>query len=197
MFCRRTGFLKVKKEGNAKGLRFSSLLKYFLVLTTIFVSSNAYSFKPGDEAPDFTGTNFFAKDEVINFTKDLKGKKVVLLEFWSIFCVSCKEEMPKLVEIYEKYKNEDIYFISVDLDTSSRRVRRYFQNPANVTPPYFNVMDKRRIIANLFKVSILPTTIIIGKDGKITKYHVGYKPGDEKDMEETIKSLLSVQAAKP
>jgi peroxiredoxin len=142
----------------------------------------------GTDAPDFSGENFITKEK-INFNKDLKGKKVVMLDFWSIYCVSCLKEIPKLVEIYERHKEKDIYFIGVDLDTNTRRLKMFLKDPRKVTP-YPIVMDKTREIANAYNVNILPTTLVIGKDGKITYYHEGYKPGDEHKIEEAILETL-------
>ena len=142
----------------------------------------------GSYAPDFNGINFFTK-EPINYS-DLKGEKVILLDFWSIYCVACLKEIPKLVEIYNKYKDgNEIFFIGVDLDTSSRRLGRFLKDPKRITP-YPIVMDKNRAISEAFNVTILPTTIIFDKDGKIKMYHEGYKSGDEKHIEEIIVDLI-------
>jgi peroxiredoxin len=180
--------------------RFFLSIKYLLVLSILLFSVNSYAgffdfsekkkdkIEVGSLAPNFIGKNFLT-EEIINFNEDLKGKKVVMLDFWSVYCVSCLKEIPKLVEIYNRYKTEDIFFIGVDLDTNKRRLKMFLKDPSKVTP-YPIVMDKTRSIANAYNVNILPTTIVIGKDGKVEFYHEGYKPGDEHDIEEVIQRLL-------
>jgi hypothetical protein len=45
----------------------------------------------------------------------------------------------------------------------------------------------------LLGVSMLPTTILVDPAGTVRLFHVGYKPGFEKDLEETVKKLLPVK----
>jgi len=64
------------------------------------------------------------------------GKDVVLLDFWSIYCVSCVQEMPSLVALYEKYKEQGFIVYGVDLDSfSPSRVKRFI-NGLNFKIPY-------------------------------------------------------------
>ena len=120
---------------------------------------------------------------------DYKGK-VVLLDFWSIYCVSCIQEMPSLVALYDKYKDQGFVTYGVDLDSfSPKRVERFIKG-LNFTITYPVIIDRKRQIATAFKVGMLPTTIIIGKDGKVKLFHIGYKPGDEDEFDHLIKTLL-------
>lgn len=123
--------------------------------------------------------------------EDHLGEEVVLLDFWSIYCVSCVQEMPSLVDLYEKYKDKGFIVYGVDLDSfSPSRVIRFI-NGLDFKIPYPVIIDRKRQIATTCKVSILPTTIIIGKDGKVKLFHIGYKPGDENEFDHLIKSLLN------
>ena len=180
-------------------VRFTSLIKIVLITVILLVSTNSHSglfdfgkkekskVEVGGDAPHFKGINFITK-EAVDYN-EIKGK-VILLDFLSIYCVSCLKEIPKLVDIYNKYKDTDsIYFIGVDLDTNTRRLKIFLKDPAKVTP-YPIIMDKTIQIASTYNVNILPTTIIIGKDGKIKMYHEGYKAGDENHIEEVIKDLI-------
>jgi peroxiredoxin len=161
-----------------------------LLLTVISGAGpvNAATMKKGDVAPpwppmaDTTGT--------VRSLEDHLGKDVVLLDFWSIYCVSCVQEMPSLVTLYEKYKDRGFVVYGVDLDSfSPSRVKRFIAG-LDFKIPYPVIIDRKRQIATTFKVSVLPTTIIIGKDGKVKLFHIGYKPGDEDEFDHLIKSLL-------
>ncbi len=141
----------------------------------------------GDDAPRFTvpllgGGEFDIGPHI--------GKNVILLDFWSIYCVACIKEMPHLVDIYDKYKDQDLVAVAVNLDSfGTRRVARFVKGlKFKVTYPI--VIDKRRAVAGKYGVSVLPTTIVIGKDGKVRYYHVGYTPGDEAEIEEEIVKAL-------
>lgn len=122
--------------------------------------------------------------------EELIGKNVILLDFWSIYCVSCVQEMPSLVDLFEKYKDQGLMIYGVDLDSFSPRRVKKFIDGLTFKIPYPVIIDKKREIAGNYKVSMLPTTIIIGKDGKVKLYHVGYAPGDEKEFDHLIESLL-------
>jgi len=118
------------------------------------------------------------------------GKNPILLDFWSIYCVSCVQEMPKLVEIYERYKDRGFIAVGVDLDSfGQKRVVRFVQGLSfKITYPL--VIDAQREVAAKYGVSVLPTTVVIDRKGKIIFYHVGYAPGDEATIEEKVKEAL-------
>ena len=56
--------------------------------------------------------------------------------------------------------------------------------------PYPVLVDSERQIAMAYKVGVLPTTVIIGRDGKVKLYHIGYRPGDENRFEHLVRSLV-------
>ncbi len=118
------------------------------------------------------------------------GNNAIVLDFWSIYCVACIKEMPKLVDIFNRYRDKGLVVVGVDLDSfGTRRVIRFVKGlDFKVTYPL--VVDKRREVASRYGVSVLPTTVIIGRSGKVLYYHVGYSPGDEKEIEEYVLKAL-------
>ena len=135
--------------------------------------------KEGDPAPMFSGLTI--DDKKIDFAQ-LKGKKVVLLDFWSIYCASCIEEMPGLIELHNEFSKKGLQVIGVNLDSfGTHRVVKFMQGmETKINFPV--VIDKTRQIATSFNAMVLPTTLLIDASGKIRFYHVGYKPGDEKKL---------------
>ena len=78
----------------------------------------------------------------------------------------------------------------IDLDSfSPRRVKKFIDGLA-FKIPYPVIIDRKREIAAAYKVGMLPTTIIIGRDSKVKMFHIGYAAGDEKEFDHLIKSLL-------
>jgi thiol-disulfide isomerase/thioredoxin len=147
----------------------------------------AASDKVGTDAPPFKVAMLEGGE--LDLEESL-GKKVIMLDFWSIYCVSCVQEMPYLVAIQNKYA-DDLLTVGVDLDSfGSKRVKK-FVNKLKFELSYPIVVDKRRKVAALYSVSVLPTTVIIDKKGKTTFYHVGFKPGDEVDNENHIKAAIA------
>lgn len=161
-----------------------------LLVTLIFSSSiaGAASLKKGDQAPVWPPLADMSGE--MRSIEDHLGKDVIMLDFWSIYCVSCIQEMPSLVALYDKYKDQGFILYGVDLDSfSPRRVAKFIKG-LNFEITYPVIIDRKRQIATAYKVGMLPTTIIIGKDGKVKLFHIGYKPGDEDEFDHLIKSLI-------
>ena len=141
----------------------------------------------GDDAPRFNaplleGGDFDLGPHI--------GQNAILLDFWSIYCVSCVQEMPKLVDIHNRYKDQGLVTIGVDLDSfGTKRVVKFVRG-LDFEISYPIVVDKTRQVAARYGVSVLPTTVIIDRGGKVLYNHVGYAPGDEKEIEEKVKHAL-------
>ena len=163
----------------------------FLALL-LFVSSvprQAMAERPasGDPAPSFTVP--YLQSGEFDLGQYL-GKEAILLDFWSIYCVSCMQEMPKLIDIYERYKDEGLVCVGVNLDSFGiKRVVRFVKG-LDYEIPFPLVSDKRRAVAKAYGVSVLPATVVIDREGKVIYYHVGYAPGDEAEIEEKVREAL-------
>ncbi len=168
----------------------------FITALTFLPSSgwSAEGGSVGQPTPVFKQADLAGAEQ--DLQADLDAQRVVLLDYWSIYCVSCVQEIPSLVAIYDKLKDKGLAAYGIDLDSfSPKRVQKFIDGLTfKITYPI--IVDQKRDIANSFKVSMLPTTIVIGRDGKIKMFHVGYKPGDEKDIEDLITKELAVPVKK-
>ncbi|RJP25211.1 MAG: TlpA family protein disulfide reductase [Deltaproteobacteria bacterium] len=170
--------------------RRSPILVVVAVVASLVAASPAGAFfsggggiKEGDPAPMFSGQTI--DSQPIDF-RQLKGKKVVMLDFWSIYCASCIEEMPRLTEIHNEFKDKGLLVIGVNLDSfGTHRVVKFMQGmETRITFPV--IIDKNRQVATSFNAMVLPTTLLIDASGRIRYYHVGYKPGDEKQIRNIV-----------
>ncbi|MGE5799927.1 MAG: TlpA disulfide reductase family protein [Syntrophaceae bacterium] len=139
--------------------------------------------KEGDAAPMFSGQTI--DQQAINFSQ-LKGKKVVVLDFWSIYCASCIEAMPKLTSIYNEFKDKGLVIIGVNLDSFGTHRVVKFMDGMETKINFPVIIDKNRQVATAFNAMVLPTTLLIDASGKIRFYHVGYKQGDEKHLRNVV-----------
>jgi peroxiredoxin len=139
--------------------------------------------KEGDNAPMFKGETI--DNQTIDYA-ELKGKKVIVLDFWSIYCASCIEAMPKLIDIYNEFRDKGLVVIGVNLDSfGTHRVVKFMSGMENkINFPV--IIDKTRKVAMSFSAMVLPTTLVIDASGKIRFYHVGYKQGDEKHLRNVV-----------
>ncbi len=104
-------------------------------------------------------------------TSDLRGK-VVLVEFWATSCVTCVEEMPKLVATYNKYRGQGFETIAVAMDYDPpNHVLTYAQKNAL---PFKVALDVQGEVAKGFgTVRLTPTSFLIDKQGRIVKQYLG------------------------
>ena len=135
--------------------------------------------KEGADAPMFGGQTI--DNQKLDYAQ-LKGKKVVLLDFWSIYCASCIEEMPRLIEIHNEFRNKGLVVIGINLDSFGTRRVATFMNGMETKINFPVIIDKDRKIGTMFGAMVLPTTLVIDVSGKVRFFHVGYKPGDEKQL---------------
>ena len=119
---------------------------------------------PGQEVPDIVTKDINGKDSKLS---DLKGK-IVLIDFWASWCGPCRRENPNVVKLYEKYKDAGFTIYSVSLDKSREPWVRAIESD-NLTWPH-HVSDLKgwgSDLAKLYKVSSIPFTVLIDKDGKV------------------------------
>ena len=157
-----------------------------LALFLLCLPGEARALKEGDPFPHFTG------QDLTGATVDTKtfAKKVILIEFWSIYCSSCVQQMPHVAALYDKYKDQGLQCIGIDMDVYGAARVKKFLDGLDFKIPYPNIIDAKMQIKTLLGVSILPTTILVDTTGKVAMFHVGYKPGFEKELEEDVKKLL-------
>ena len=151
---------------------------------------DAAALKEGDVFPHFSGKDL---DGAMVDTKAL-ASKLVLIDFWSVYCSSCIQEMPHVVTLYEKYKGRGLAVVGIDLDPMMPPAKvKKFLSGQSFPMPFPNVQDNKREIMGKLGVSMLPTTILVAPDGTVAMFHVGYKPGFEKELEEIVKKHLPVK----
>jgi len=114
-----------------------------------------------------------------------KGK-VIVLDFFATWCGPCKLEMPHLVKLYDKYKNDGLLVVSSSSEPAELLSK--FREKMDITYP---VLQDNKNIAGKYGVRGIPTLFIFNKNGKLANKHVGYAPGSEKELEEELKMLLS------
>jgi peroxiredoxin len=115
-----------------------------------------------------------------------KGQ-VVMLNFWASWCGPCRQEMPLLEDIYKKYNKLGFTLIGVNVEPDSKAADDWLKQ----TPVSFPVLyDKDSKVSRMYDVSGMPSTVIIDRKGNLRFLHHGYKPGDESEYLNSIRSLI-------
>jgi len=129
-------------------------------------------------------------------TQDFIGRQVVLLDFWSVFCQSCLEEIPFLQELYRNYHDEGLEIISINTDFFPEARIVSFMEKTGMDLPFPLVFDRDQSLSKLFQVDALPVTVLIDSSGWIRMVHLGYRPSDRKTIESRVrKSCRKIKEA--
>ena len=147
--------------------RFAALATTFLLATAILISvvSGASAFEPGTPARDFALKSNTGKEVTLS---QYKGK-VVVLNFWASWCPPCRMEMPDFNEMDKEFKKgKDVVMLAVNMTDGQRetvkRANKFIEsNKLGMTVLY----DTNHTAAMNYQIMYLPTTYVIGRDGKV------------------------------
>jgi thiol-disulfide isomerase/thioredoxin len=116
--------------------------------------------------------------------------KVVIVDFWASWCKPCKEEMPYFIGLYEKYKENGLVIIAVNLDENKEKLTGFIEK-LGTEVPYYIIHDKESKIAGDYKIETMPTSFVIDKKGIIRYKHEGFENSFKELFENEIKKLSS------
>jgi thiol-disulfide isomerase/thioredoxin len=119
---------------------------------------------------------------------DFRGK-VVLLNFWATWCIPCLQEMPALDRLQAALGDAglEVVALSQDRDGVPAVVRFYEKYDFGNLGVY---VDPKAAVAGAFKVNVLPTTIIIDRDGNAVGQLVGDAEWDAPEAQALIRHYL-------
>ncbi|HEV7984612.1 MAG TPA: TlpA disulfide reductase family protein [Steroidobacteraceae bacterium] len=147
------------------------------------LTASAASMAPGSPAPAFQLHSAASTDLSLS---DLKGQ-VVLINFWASWCGPCRQEMPVLEQLYKKYKSAGFTLLGVNVEPKSADAEGFLKS----TPVSFPILfDPDSKVSKLYEVSGMPSTVILDRNGKVRYIHHGYKPGEESEYLDQIRTLV-------
>jgi peroxiredoxin len=138
---------------------------------------------PTAPAPDFTLRTLDGQKLRLG---EQRGR-VVLVNFWATWCGPCRQEMPHLNKLYEKYKSSGFVLLGVNVDDDTRQAAGV-ADKLGVKFPVLPDADKR--VSRQYDLSAMPSTVLIDRDGKVRYLHRGYQSGYEDTYDKQIRELL-------
>jgi len=114
----------------------------------------------------------------------LKGKWV-LIDFWASWCKPCRAESPRMVKLYDRYKNKSFEILGVALDNQEDAWKNAIANDRYTWPQISDLKGWQSDAAKLYQVSSIPFTVLVNPEGKI---HAKGLRGEQ--LEQTLASLL-------
>jgi thiol-disulfide isomerase/thioredoxin len=120
-------------------------------------------------------------------TASLKGHPFVMT-FWASYCGPCRQEMPELSKLYEKYRDQGLIVVGIDVDTSADKARAFLRG----VPVSFPIaLDPASEVMAKFATRGTPTTFWVTKSGKIRQRTVGYVENGAAAMEANARALIA------
>ena len=167
-------------------------IKRIIFLSFLIFSNLSYSDNNNQQLliKDPKKVETFSAKDINDYEKIISSseKKILLLNFWATWCAPCIKEIPELLELKKKFKNEvEIYFLSVDSNVK-KTVPKFLKKNKLKNLKVLN--DEKLKISNKFGVKVMPTTVIINKKFEEVAQVKGYVDWSSSKYVDLIKKLL-------
>ncbi len=119
--------------------------------------------------------------------------KVVMVDFWASWCVPCRRSFPWMNEMQERYAEDGLVIIAINVDRDEADAKRFLEKyPASFTV----VFDPAAEYARQFDVEVMPSSIILSRDGEVLERHSGFKTRKQQEYEQVLMHALGVESGK-
>lgn len=122
------------------------------------------------------------------FELESKRGKVVLLNLWATWCGPCRFEIPELQILHDRYASKNFEVIGVSVDESGPEAVREFVTEHKMRYPV--VLDAEGKLASVFQTSVLPTSVVIDRNGKIVWKKFAAIMPDDPELKKAIEGAL-------
>jgi peroxiredoxin len=156
---------------------------FFLAFALGVFAAGAGAIAPASPAPDFTLRQMSGP----NLRLQEQRGQVVLVNFWATWCGPCREEMPHMNRLYEKYRASGFVLLGVNVDEDPRNAAGVASKLGLKFPV---LLDTDKTVSRLYELATMPSTVLIDRDGRVRYVHRGYLSGTEATYEKQIRELL-------
>jgi thiol-disulfide isomerase/thioredoxin len=119
---------------------------------------------------------------------DYRGK-VLMIDFWATDCGPCREEIPGFVQLQDRYRNQGFAIVGISMDSGPEPVLDFYKE---FKMNYAVALDSEDLDQLYGGIIGIPTTFLVGRDGRIYAKHLGMT--DPSVFEEEIKTLLAAKS---
>ena len=117
--------------------------------------------------------------------EEVKGEQLTVIDFWATWCKPCTKAMPKLNNLYLRYKDQGVSMIGISCD-GPRSIAKVPAVANNLQIDYHILKDIDCEVMNEYQYQAFPTLIILNEENEVVYEHEGFSSGDEKEIEEAI-----------
>jgi thiol-disulfide isomerase/thioredoxin len=148
------------------------------------LSGASHAAQPGQAAPAFELPGVMPGQHVR--LDDLKGQ-VVYVDFWASWCAPCRESFPWMNAMQAKYGEQGFKVVAINLDTERKLAQRFL---SEVPAKFAVAFDVAAQSPKLYKVKGMPSSVLVGRDGKVLAVHSGFNTAMTKELEEKISQAV-------
>ncbi|MBZ4664171.1 MAG: TlpA family protein disulfide reductase [Caloramator sp.] len=176
------------------------IVSIILVISILFLSGCSINSKTPKDTNKTNQTeqkeeNVVANDKAIDFTlKNIEGQeiklsdykgKAIIVNFFATWCPPCKAEFPGFIQLVDEYKNDsNVVFVFVNVGEDKKTVEAFLNERNYKIKP---LLDEKTDVAALYRVTGIPTTVIINKEFNIETIHIGFM--EKRDLKNYIEAL--------
>lgn len=160
-------------------------LQLILILAAVLLQANVSA--AAEQAPDLR----LYTDQGDFDLSSLRGK-VVYLDFWASWCKPCLKSFPWMREMKQAYADKGLEVVAVSVD-SDREAADEFLRELGIDVNFIIAYDERGMAASLYELRGMPSTYLLGRDGRIYASHVGFRERDKQELEDVLNKLLHMQ----
>jgi thiol-disulfide isomerase/thioredoxin len=125
----------------------------------------------------------------VQHLSDLKGK-VVYVDFWASWCGPCRQSFPWMNEMQAKYAAKGLQVLAVNLDAKQADGQQFLAQ----IPAHFAVaFDPKGEAPRRFGVKGMPTSVLVGADGRVLAVHQGFREDERAELEQRLASALAAR----
>jgi len=145
----------------------------------------------GDLPPDALGKDGNGNPVRVS---DYRGK-IVVISFWASWCLPCRQEMPWLARIQQQATRDKLLVVAVNWKESREKFRAIRNSLKDIDLTL--VSDANGNVGAYYGVHAIPHMVIVGRDGRIARVHVGYSADGIPELVDEINELWTRGAAEP
>ncbi len=106
-----------------------------------------------------------------DFNIDQWKGKVVIVDYWATWCGPCVASMPELIRLYEDLHDQGLEIIGISLDDNRTQLESFIEQKELPWPTIFTDPEGKEAwdnpLATYYGVAAIPTTFLVGRDGKV------------------------------
>ena len=147
---------------------------------------SAYALDPGQSLP---AASVAGSDASIVALVDGKAR-ATYIDFWASWCGPCRQSFPWMNRMQDKFGAKGLRIVAVNLDSKRTDAQAFLAQ----LPARFDLgFDNGGAVARQFGIKTMPSSVLVGADGKVIAVHHGFREEDEAELEQRIAAALARQ----